>query len=76
MDKIYKKYKKSGAYHRKLTKTREQYEKTLKNLYTEARLEACKRIILPESTSSSMLQNVELRKKIKICVHIKILSKY
>lgn len=34
MDKIYKKYKKSGAYYRKLKKTREKYEVALKNLFS------------------------------------------
>ncbi|XP_062537702.1 uncharacterized protein LOC134206033 [Armigeres subalbatus] len=36
MDKIYKKYKKSGTYYRKLRKTREQYENALKKLFSKS----------------------------------------
>lgn len=36
MDKIYKKYKKSGSFYRKLKTTREKYENALKHLFSES----------------------------------------
>lgn len=73
MDKIYKNYKKSGAYHRRLTKTREKYEKTLKNLYMETRSEVYERNQLTtESTLSSIQEYVEPRKQ--AFIHINSIS--
>lgn len=81
MDKIYKKYKKSGAYHRKLGKTREKYENTLQHLYSLSRSEVCRTSNLAsEPTFSTTQHNVESRKptslNIEINSNVKLLFPY